>query len=372
MNLVCHAPVAVNNPLRLTFVPVGGCAVRMEIASLNTPGSTGGVTTAGGGTVRGRLAPSPTGHMHLGNAWAFMLAWLAARSVGGDVVLRMEDIDPDRAREAYAVGLMCDIEWLGLDWDEGPDKGGPHQPYVQSARLDRYAQVLQGLVAAGHVYPCYCTRKELRSLAGAPHPGDAGAAYPGTCRGLSAEERQGREQEGRSASMRVHWPDVAFRFDDLLHGPQSGGSASSGGDFAVRRSDGVFAYQLAVVVDDIDMGVTQVVRGDDLMCCTPRQLLLYHLLGARPPSYLHVPLLLDAEGQRLAKRHRSLEIRALREAGVPAAHVTGYLAWCAGLAPYPQPLAPEACLDRFDIGVLPRGPVTIPANITEVLRGMRS
>lgn len=291
----------------------------------------------------GRLAPSPTGPLHLGNAWAFLLAWLAARAEGGRVILRMEDIDPARSRPEW-VGAVCrDLRWLGLDWDEGPDAGGgmadtgPHAPYEQSRAGPLYERAFAVLVAAGRVYPCYCTRKELRTLAGAPHGaadglGDAGASYPGTCRRLSPAERRERELAGRRSAWRLACPEgAAESFDDAVLGPQHVTLAECGGDFALRRSDGVWAYQLAVVVDDARMGVTQVVRGEDILLSTPRQLLLFRLLGARPPRYAHIPLLYDAAGDRLAKRHHSLSLGALREAGVRPEAIIDWLARAAGL-----------------------------------------
>lgn len=171
--------------------------------------------------VRGRLAPSPTGFLHLGNAWAFLLAWLACRSKGGSLVLRMEDIDPDRSRPEYADAIIRDLRWLGLDWDEGPDAGGPAGPYVQSARMGLYADALNRLDRAGHIYPCYCTRKELRTLAGAPHVGDAGAAYPGTCRNLPPERRAELEAAGRRPCIRLRCPSRTM----LLRMPYSALSA---------------------------------------------------------------------------------------------------------------------------------------------------
>ena len=253
--------------------------------------------------VRGRLAPSPTGFLHLGNAWAFLLAWLACRSKGGSLVLRMEDIDPDRSRPEYADAIIRDLRWLGLDWDEGPDAGGPAGPYVQSARMGLYADALNRLDRAGHIYPCYCTRKELRTLAGAPHVGDAGAAYPGTCRNLPPERRAELEAAGRRPCIRLRCPSQNYAFEDAVFGPFSMTLEACGGDFALRRSDGVIAYQLAVVVDDGLMGITQVVRGEDLLVSTPRQLALFDLLGYPRPAYMHLPLLCDPEGERLAKRH---------------------------------------------------------------------
>ncbi len=336
--------------------------------------------------VRGRLAPSPTGRMHLGNAWAFLLAWLAARSsggpaggpAGGQVVLRLEDIDPERSRPDFAEEIVRDLRWLGLDWDEGPDVGGAHGPYEQSARLDAYAAALERLTLAGKVYPCFCTRKELRSLASAPHAplvDDGSPAYPGTCRNLGADQRRELLRQGRRPALRLRCGERALAFDDLVAGPQRMTLADCGGDFALRRSDGVFAYQLAVVVDDIAMHVTQVVRGDDILASTPRQLLLYELLGAPPPQHAHLPLLLDADGQRLAKRHGLLALASLREAGVQAPAITGYLAWRAGLLPAPRPATPQELVAGFSFGRIAhhtgREPVRLPANIAAVLARLR-
>ncbi|GAB6124431.1 tRNA glutamyl-Q(34) synthetase GluQRS [Humidesulfovibrio idahonensis] len=371
--------------------------------------------------VVGRLAPSPTGQLHLGNAWAFLLAWLGARSAGGRVVLRLEDIDPERARPEFAAGIVRDLRWLGLDWDEGPDVGGPHGPYEQSGRLDFYAGALGRLEAAGRVYPCFCTRKELRSLASAPHASvaeDGSPIYPGTCRNLSATERDALARQGRRPACRLRCDDIAVAFDDLVAGPQRMTLHDCGGDFALRRSDGVFAYQLAVVLDDIAMGVTQVVRGDDILSSTPRQIFLHQLLGAPVPQYAHLPLVLDAEGERLAKRHQSLTLAALRESGVTAPAIVGYLAWRAGLRAAsvagtsaaagstqagstqagptqagatqaggimsgpgsagpippgveesePSPAWPGQLLQGFDFSLLPRGPVRLPADTAAVLK----
>lgn len=334
---------------------------------------------------RGRLAPSPTGLLHLGNAWSFLLAWLAARAEGGRVVLRLEDIDPARSRREWAEAAMHDMRWLGLDWDEGPAGGGRDEgafgPYEQSRCGALYQAAFDALDAAGHVYPCYCTRRELRTLAGAPHGaadglGDAGAAYSGACRGLTPEERRAREKEGRRSAWRLACPeDEVVSFEDAVLGPQCFSLAECGGDFALRRSDGVWAYQLAVVADEARMRITQVVRGEDILWSTPRQLLLFRLLGAEPPRYAHVPLLHDAAGERLAKRHHSLSLRSLREAGVRPEAVTGWLALAAGLCGGPQALAPAelaAALRRegrtFPWRALPRGVVRVPDDVADVLR----
>lgn len=341
--------------------------------------------------LRGRLAPSPTGHLHLGNAWAFLLAWLAARAAGGEVLLRMEDIDPDRSRPEYAADILRDLRWLGLDWDEGPDVSGPCGPYVQSGRFDRYAAALEALERAGRVYPCFCTRKELRSLAGAPHAADGVAhpvgegiahlagegiahlvddgspRYPGTCRELTPERRAELLRQGRRPALRLRCDELTMPFNDLIAGPQALSLADCGGDFALRRSDGVFAYQLAVVLDDIAMGITQVVRGDDILSSTPRQLFLHSLLGAPAPRYAHLTLMLDAEGERLAKRHNALTLAALRELGVGAPAIVGYLGWRAGLLEAPRPCMPHELIAPFRFERLPRQPVRLPADIAAEL-----
>lgn len=320
--------------------------------------------------VRGRLAPSPTGYLHLGNAWAFLLAWAACRSQNGTLVLRMEDIDPARSQALYSDAIMEDLHWLGLDWDEGPDIGGPCPPYVQSERLSLYRACLQRLLDMGQAYPCYCTRKELRSLAGAPHVGDAGAAYPGTCRTLTPEQRQAHEAVGRRPCIRLLCPERPYAFTDSIHGTVCMTLSQCGGDFALQRSDGVVAYQLAAAVDDGTMKISQVVRGEDILISTPRQLVLFDLLHLVPPEeYIHVPLLCDPEGERLAKRHGSLALRALRERGVRPEALVGYLACKAGFLETYAPLSPHNLLSRFSLEGLKeiRSPLCIEPDLAERL-----
>ncbi len=325
----------------------------------------------------GRLAPSPTGALHLGNAWSFLLAWLAVRVEGGRIALRQENIDPRRSRQSWMEDIEHDLRWLGLDWDEGPDVGGPHAPYVQSECGKAYESALHKLEKLGLVYPCFCTRRELRLLAGAPHGaadglGDAGAAYPGTCRHLSKEERNAHVAAGRCAALRLRCPDGEDgreSFTDLVLGPQSFTLAECGGDFALRRSDGVWAYQLAVVVDDMRMGVTQIVRGDDILLSSPRQILLYRLFRQEPPTFAHVPLLHDAQGERLAKRHKSLSLAQLRENGCRPEKIVGWLARTAGLqgtgSATPSDLAARLRAEgkEFPWSTLPRGHILVPDGI---------
>ena len=304
----------------------------------------------------GRLAPSPTGFLHLGNAWAFFLAWLGVRSRAGRLILRMEDIDPVRSRPEYATAIMEDMRWLGLNWDG--------EVYTQSQRLDLYERAIAGFEARGLVYPCYCTRKELRELASAPHmappggqgggAGDLGAPYSGACRNLSLEDRARLETQGRRPCLRLGYPARDVRIVDLVLGECRFRGEDSGGDFALRRSDGVFAYQLAVSVDDAAMGINQVVRGCDILASTPRQMYLLELLGGAVPEYAHVPLLLDNEGERLAKRHNSLRLATLRQNGVAPERIIGWLAWLAGLQDSARPAKPSEFLSGLDFSRLPK------------------
>ena len=293
--------------------------------------------------VRGRFAPSPSGRMHLGNLWSCLLAWLAARSAGGEMVLRLEDLDPDRCKQEYCDQVMRDLEWLGLDWDG--------QPVYQSRRTEAYAQAFRELEERGLVYPCYCTRAE-RLAASAPHRSDGVPVYDGRCRGLTEAERAELAKSRRPA-WRVHVPEREITFCDLIQGKYEEDLLWDCGDFILRRSDGVYAYQLAVVVDDAMMGVSQVVRGSDLLDSTPRQLWLQEQLGLPHPEYGHVPLLLAPDGRRLAKRDRDQELGQLKT-HYTAPELVGLLVHTAGLLPEVQPVTPEELLPAFSWDKLPR------------------
>ncbi|HEX8994993.1 MAG TPA: tRNA glutamyl-Q(34) synthetase GluQRS [Ktedonobacterales bacterium] len=307
------------------------------------------------GAVRGRYAPSPTGALHLGNLRTALLAWLLARSAGGAFVLRMEDLDTPRVRAGAAERILADLRWLGLDWDEGPDVGGPYGPYVQSARQDIYLGELARLRALGLLYPCYCTRAELRAAAGngsvasAPHAGDQAALYPGTCRDLTAAQRQAREAAGRRPSLRFRVSEETISFTDRILGPVTERVSETTGDFIVRRSDGLIAYNLAVVVDDALMAISQVARGADLLSVTAPQRALALALGYAPPhDYFHLPLATDATGARLAKRDASAGVAALRARGLSPERVVGVLAASVGLWPVGESATPRAVLATFD------------------------
>lgn len=289
--------------------------------------------------------------MHLGNVFSALLAWLSVRRAGGVMVLRMEDLDPDRCRAAYAEQLADDLRWLGLDWDEGYQKGGAHGPYLQSERTARYAAAFRALEERGLVYPCYCTRAE-RLAASAPHRSDGQVVYSGKCRHLTEEERA-RLAQTRCPAWRLIVPDQEISFTDGLQGTYRENLLRDCGDFILRRSDGVYAYQLAVVVDDAWMGVTQVVRGSDLLSSTPRQRYLLELLGCPAPEYGHVPLLLAPDGRRLAKRDRDQELGALQQR-FTARELVGRLAHLAGLIPEAAPVSPEELVPLFAWEKLPR------------------
>ena len=292
----------------------------------------------------GRFAPSPTGALHLGNLRTALLAWLFARSQGARFLVRMEDLDRSRVRPGMEEAQLADLAALGLDWD------GP--VVRQSERGALYEEAIARLDAGGLLYPCYCTRAEIRAAVSAPHGIADSDLYPGTCREIPASERAEKEASGRPPALRVRAQGVKVAFEDRLLGHREG----EVDDFVVRRNDGAPAYQLAVVVDDWDQGVGEVVRGADLVDSTPRQTLLYDLLGLPAPRYAHVPLVLGPDGQRLAKRHGAVTLADRREAGETPEEVLNWMATSLGLAePGEKPSLPDL-LARFDPSRLPREP----------------
>ncbi len=311
--------------------------------------------------VRGRFAPSPSGRMHLGNLFCALLSYLSVKSRGGEWILRIEDLDTARCRPDYARQVEEDLRWLGLAWDEGGSAGGPDAPYFQSQRTALYEAALARLRGMGLVYPCFCTRAQLHA-ASAPHREDGLTVYPGTCRGLTPEDIARREAAGRKGALRLRVPEETVTFTDGHLGEVTEYLPTDCGDFLLRRSDGLFAYQLAVVVDDAAMGVTEVVRGADLLSSTPRQLLLYELLGWEAPEFYHFPLLLSLDGRRLSKRDGDLGLGALRERYTPE-EIIGKLAYLAGQNPGGGPRTPEALAEDFHWDAVPRRDIPLPEGL---------
>ena len=292
----------------------------------------------------GRFAPSPTGSLHVGNLRTALLAWLFARSRGGRFLMRVENLDPPRVKPGCEEEQLADLAAIGLDWD------GP--VVRQSERLQLYEQALARLYAAGRIYPCYCTRAEIRQAASAPHGPPTEGAYPGTCRELTAAERADREASGRPPALRVQAGGEWVAFDDAVMGRVSGPVD----DFVVRRNDGAPAYNLAVVVDDAAQEIGEVVRGADLLDSTPRQLLLARLLGAPEPVHAHVPLVLGPDGSRLAKRHGAVTLADRRALGETPELVLARIAASAGLCEPGERVAAADLVERFDPSLLPRAP----------------
>lgn len=288
--------------------------------------------------MKGRFAPSPTGYMHLGNLWIALLSFLSVRRQKGDWLIRMEDIDTHRSRRELGEYMLDELEWLGFVWEEGPRVGGPAGSYWQSERYDRYEEILSRLKEKGLVYPCYCRRARLQQIASAPHAGELPALYDGACRELT-EEEQAELSCHKEPSWRLRLMNQAISFSDLWQGQQSFTLKAGQDDFVLRRADGMYAYNLAVVADDAAMGVTEVIRGLDLLPVTPLQLSLLQLLswidpayaGAEAPVYGHAPLLVDEEGYRLSKRQKSITIRELKAEGFSAGQILGRLALLGGL-----------------------------------------
>ena len=309
--------------------------------------------------MKGRFAPSPTGRMHLGNVYSALLSWLSAKSQGGAWLLRIEDIDPQRSRQEFADQLMDDLRWLGLEWDEGP--------FNQSQRGAIYEEYLAKLQDLGLTYPCYCTRADILATQ-APHESDGRVVYKGTCR--PKEREKGKEESEKlplqsvsnnltkTPATRLIVPDEEISFVDNHYGPQSINLATHCGDFILRRADGAWAYQLAVVVDDALMGVTEVVRGRDLLLSVPQQIYLHKLLGFAPPSFCPLPLLCNQEGQRLCKRDKSLDLGELRKENTPE-EIIGRLAYFAGIIANIEPVSAKELISEFSWDKVPREDIRV-------------
>lgn len=300
--------------------------------------------------VRGRYAPSPTGSLHLGNLRTALLAWLQVRLQDGVLVLRMEDLDLPRVKEGSAEEIMEDLRWLGLDWDEGPDRGGPVGPYDQSARDEIYLAALDFLHESGLTFQCYCSRKDVIEASSAPH-GPGVLIYPGTCRLLTPQEAQEARSRhpGRLPSSRFLVAESEICFRDQIAGEVREVLTDTVGDFVIRRSDNLFAYQLAVVVDDALMGITDVLRGEDLLSSTARQIALFEALNAPLPRFWHVPLMKNEVGERLSKRDGSDSLQSLREKGFAASDVIGLLAHSLGWVPPDSSLSAAELLEELTV-----------------------
>jgi glutamyl-tRNA synthetase len=307
-----------------------------------------------------RLAPSPTGALHLGNARTFLVNWVVARQRGWKIILRIEDLDGPRIKRGADRQAIEDLKWLGIDWDEGP--------VYQSSRLEKYSAAIGRLIDSKLAYPCICSRSEVTQAASAPHAEDGASGYPGTCRGKFASLQEAARVSGKPAALRFAVPERIVEFDDQIHGRQSFDVARQLGDFVIAKADSTPAYQLSVVVDDAEMGVGEVVRGDDLLDSTPRQILLYEALGLREkiPNYYHLPLVVGTDGRRLAKRHGDTRISSYRDQGVSPGRVLTLLArWC-GIDE--DVTSVGQFIDRFDLAKMPREQTVFTAADDQFLR----
>ena len=309
----------------------------------------------------GRLAPSPTGAQHVGNARTYLLAWLSIRSRGGRIILRIEDIDSPRVKAGAAQQAVDDLRWLGLDWDEGPDIGGPNGPYVQTERVELYRAALTRLQRIERVYPCTCTRSDIESAASAPHIEHEGPIYAGTCAGRTAADAVSLSD--RLFAWRLRTTEVAREFDDLVAGHQQANVKQQLGDFVVGKMDGSPAYQLAVVCDDQAMGVTEVLRGDDLLPSAFRQMELFEAFGWTLPTFAHVTLVVGPDGRRLAKRHGDTRLATLRQEGVAPETLLGLLAWSCGLRPTPAAVSAKDLLTDFSLTQIKPSPFVFDSRL---------
>lgn len=315
----------------------------------------------------GRFAPTPSGRMHLGNVFCALLSWLSAKSKGGRIVLRIEDLDTQRAPRHFADLLEQDFRWLGLVWDEGGSAGGPHGSYYQSERTEIYLDHYAKLDELGLIYPCFCSRAELHS-AEAPHMSDGRFLYTGRCRSLTPD-RRAELSRTRKPAARVLVPEKTICFDDLHYGPQQEDLLTECGDFVIRRGDGVFAYQLATAVDDALMGVTEVIRGNDLLSSSPRQIWLQQTLGLPSPRYGHIPLLTAPDGRRLSKRDGDLDLGALQTRFAGPEPIIGMLGYLAGLIDRPEPVKAAELIGLFSWDKVPAGDISMTAQMLDELQG---
>ena len=320
--------------------------------------------------VRGRFAPSPSGPLHIGNARTALLTWLSVRAQGGTLVWRLEDLDGPRTVVGMPEQALSDLAWLGLDWDEGGELGGPHAPYTQSQRSDRYEDALRRLHTGNRIFPCSRSRSDLRTIASAPHGPAVSSPYPASLRPTELQPGwlEAIATTGTVAAVRFAAAAGVVAFDDGLFGNQTENVTQVVGDFVLKRRDGQYAYQLAVVVDDLDMNISEVVRGADLLSSTARQIQLIGALGGSIPRYVHVPLVLNAAGEKLSKRDEGLTVATMRETGVDARHLCGYLAYSAGLLARPLPLHPRELVDNFAWNRVAHTDWRLPEDLPAALR----
>lgn len=310
--------------------------------------------------MKGRFAPSPSGRMHLGNVYSAVLSWLSARKQGGSWLLRIEDLDRQRCRQQFAEQIEDDLQWLGLEWDEGGSRGGQAGPYYQSQRSEIYQHAMESLSAQNLIYPCYCSRADIMASS-APHQSDGMVIYNGRCRNLTVEQRRTLGMR-RKPAWRIIVPNTESLFSDMHYGPQQLNLATDCGDFIVQRSDGNFAYQLAVVADDALMGVTEVVRGCDLLQSTHQQLYLYNKLGYSAPQFAHLPLLMSVEGCRLAKRDTAAGMDALRAAHTPE-QLLGIVGYLARIINKPCAISLSELISEFSWSKIPLANQTVDLHI---------
>ncbi len=310
-------------------------------------------------TIRGRFAPSPSGRLHLGNILSSLLAWLDVRSLGGVMVFRLEDLDPERSFSDYAALMADDLHWLGLDWEEGwePNRGAE---YAQGNRTGIYETLFTQFSNQGRIYPCYCSRAQ-RLAASAPHPGEERETGCG-CRTLSPSEQETLRKRGRKPAHKIAVDDTDISFIDGHYGPQTFSLRAGKDDFIIRRADGVFAYQLAVSCDDAAMGITRVVRARDLLDSTPRQIWLIQQMGGIVPTYCHAPLLVAPDGRKMSKRDGDLNMEELRRSHTPE-QLCGKLAYLAGLQKTPAPIRAEELIPTFDWNLVPTADIALPNNL---------
>lgn len=299
--------------------------------------------------IRTRFAPSPTGRMHLGNLWIAFLNWLWTRQHKGTVVLRMEDIDTARCKREYMDGILEDLEWMGIDYDEGPENSWDYGSVVQSERYDLYSRILSDLKETDRIYPCYCSRSRIHKISSAPHEGDKRWIYDGHCRNLTLEEKS---MITKDPAWRVRMNDTEISFTDLFYGHLSKELFSKRDDFLVCRADGLIAYQLAVSIDDGNMGITHVFRGNDLLDSTPYQVFLINQFGYKAPVYGHLPLLVDRNGVRLSKRQHGITIKELRESGYTPEDIIGWMLYVAGGTKKRYPVSAQEALCSISFNLL--------------------